>query len=557
MPSEASDTTVADAIVAALRAHGVDRVFCVAGESFLPLLEALRADGGIDVVTCRHEGSAGFAAVADAKLTGRPGVCLVSRGPGATNAAIAVHAAAEDATPLLLVVGQVPLTLLDRPAFQGLDCAAMFGGLAKAVPVLTDPRSAAVVTSRALDLARSQTPGPVVLAVPEDVCAARTPHTAAPPPQPHAPGADTVAVRQAAGLLRTADRPLLLAGELLDSTGGRAAVRNAAERLGLPVVCANKQQHLADNRSSWYAGQLSNSTPARLRAALATADLVLAVGTRLDVVTTAGHRFPVPSQQLVHVHPDPQQAGAATRPTIALAADPVTFLTSLASAAALPAHDQHERRSAWTRQLNGLVTADAVWTPVHSADGIVFGEVVAALDRLTNGSATVIVDSGGFTSFVYRHFRFSGAGRLVGIASSAMGFAVPAAVAAALRTQQQPVIAVVGDGGFGMNGSELATAVERRLRLTVVIADNNSYGTIRNHQERVYPGSVVATDLVNPDFARLADAYGALGITATDPQDVEPALAKALGHPGVSVVHVRTSLQYFGAYRRLGEGAGR
>jgi acetolactate synthase-1/2/3 large subunit len=546
---------VAPTVVATLRAYGVDRVFCVAGESYLPLLEALRASGDIEVVTCRHEGSAGFAAVADAKLTGRPGVVLVSRGPGATNAAIAVHAAAEDAVPLLVVVGQVPRGQSGRPAFQSIDCDALFGGLAKGVWTVPEPARTAEIAGRALRLAGAGTPGPVVLALPEDVCAGPGPagEVSAPPVVLAAPAADTVA--EVTGRLAAARRPLLLAGELLSTPAGRAALAAVAERHQLPVVCVNKQQHLLDNRSPWYAGHLHNSTAAAQRSAFAEADLVLAIGTRLDPVTTAGYRFPaapVPGQPLVHVHPDPQRIGELIRPEVGVVADPVAFLEALAAAPATGAG-----RAGWTGRLREGERRNAVWQATPAPDGIVFGEVVAALDRLTGGDVTVTVDSGGFTSWVYRYLRFAAGGTLVGVTSSAMGFAVPAAVAVALRRPGVPTVAVVGDGGFGMNGSELATAVAHRLPLVVVVANNGSYGTIRNHQERVYPGQVVGTDLVNPDFARLAEAYGALGLTVREPDEVEPALAKALAHPQVSVLDVRTSLTHFGANRRLGEAVKR
>jgi acetolactate synthase I/II/III large subunit len=547
--------TPPEAVVAALRAYGVDRVFGVAGESYLPLLEALRVAGDIDVVTCRHEGSAGFAAIADAKLTGRPGVVLVSRGPGATNAAVAVHAAAEDAVPLLLVVGQVPRAQMGRPTFQSLDCAALFGGLAKGVWTVPDPARTAEFAVRALQRAATGTPGPTVLAVPEDVFGSLDPGGRVCPVAAPATGPAAAVVDDVAARLRAARRPVLLAGELLAGPDGRAALAAVAGRHGLPVVAVNKHQHLLDNHSRWYCGHLHNSTAAAQRAAFAEADLILAVGARLDPVTTAGYRFPAapaPRQPLVQVHPDPHRIGEIVQPALGVAADPVAFLEALA---AIPAGIPE--RPVWTRRLRDLERDQAVWRPTTAPDGIVFGEVVAALDRLTGGSVTVAVDSGGFTSWVYRYLRFAGDGRLLGVASSTMGFAVPAGVAAALRRPAVPTVAVVGDGGFGMNGSELATAVAAGVPLVVVVADNGSYGTIRNHQERVYPGRVVATDLVNPDFARLAEAYGALGLPVREPDEIEPALAKALAHPGVAVLDVRTSLTHFGAHRRLGEKAAR
>ncbi|GLZ78266.1 thiamine pyrophosphate protein [Actinorhabdospora filicis] len=544
----AAPGTVASVLVGALRAHGVSRVFCVAGESYLPVLDALYDAADVDVVTCRHEGSAGFAAVADAKLTGVPGVCLVNRGPGATNAAIAVHAALQDAVPLLLIVGQVESRELGREVFQEIDCVTTFATLAKEVVRLYDPANTAELIARALRTAVAGTPGPVVLEVPEDVFdAPAMPREAGPwPRHPVPPHADAMA--EVSGMLAAARRPLLLAGGLLDTGRGRALLAETAAVHGLPVVCGNKRQDLYPNRDARYAGHVHNSTKGEQRAALESADLVLAVGSRLDDVTTLGHAFPTPAQNLVHVYPDPVRLGRVHRPAIGLACDPAEFLAALAQApAAVP-----ESRVAWVERLHGIEAAKAVWTPVTASDGVVFGGVVAALDRLTGGDVVVTVDSGAFTSWVYRYLRLAGAGRLLGISSSAMGFGVPSALAAALRLGR-PAVAFVGDGGFVMNGGELATAVERHAPLVVVVADNGSYGTIRLHQENRFPGRTVATSLTNPDFARLAEAYGATGLSVDTDAGIAPALAKALEDGGPVVVHVRTSLRHISAHRVLPE----
>ncbi|RIV41490.1 thiamine pyrophosphate-binding protein [Micromonospora radicis] len=543
--------TAAATVVAALRAHGVDRVFCVAGESYLAVLDELHATATIDVVTNRHEASAGFAALADAKLTGRAGVCLVSRGPGATNASIAVHSALQDAAPLLLVVGQAPRSDLGTDAFQEIDYARAFSGLAKEVLVLLEPARTGEFVTRALRVAQSGTPGPVVLVLPEDVLESADPNGAL--PARWQPGAAAVApadLDRVLDLLRDAQRPLLLAGGGLADPAGRRLLAAAAHRHHLPVLTSNKRQDLFDNRDPCYAGHLHNNTQPAQRALLDRADLVLAVGTRLDDVTTLGRRLPRPGnprQPLVHVHPDPQRLGRTHPPTVGVAADPVQFLRQLA--AADPA-GVDAGRVAWVDELHGVEVAKARWSTHPSDDGLAFGALVAGLDELTGGDVVVTLDSGTFTSWLYRYLRLTGAGRMLGIGSSAMGFGVPAGVAAALRTGR-PTVVIVGDGGFLMTGSELATAVSRRLPLIVVIANNGSYGTIRAHQERAYPGRVIATDLDNPDFVALARAYGALGLAVGTEQDVEPALARALAHDGPVVVDVRTSLSWISAYRRI------
>ncbi|MDG9703201.1 thiamine pyrophosphate-dependent enzyme [Streptomyces sp. DH37] len=553
----AEPPTVARTVAASLRGHDVDRVFCVAGESYLPVLDALYDMPEVDVVTCRHEGSAAFMALADAKLTGRAGVCLVSRGPGAANAAIAVHAAAEDASPLVLLVGGVPVREEDREPFQGIDLSRHFSGMAKAVWTLREPGTAAEFLGRAVHLAEAGTPGPVVLCVPEDVWALPDPvgtpsrRTVAGPAVP-----DWESSRRIRELLANARRPLLIAGARLEGPEGRRLVRDIAERHRIPVVTSNKNQHLLPNRHPAYAGHLHNATQDDQLAALERADLVLAVGTRLDGTTTRRRRFPAapePRRPLVHIYPDAERIGAFHRPDVAVAADPVAFLRQLTG---WSPSDPGGERARWTAELHAIEVEKARWHPVEADDGVVFGAVAAALDELTGGDATVVVDSGTFTSWTYRHVRFGERGRLLGISSSSMGFAVGAGVSAALRATGVPTVVVVGDGGFLMNGGELITACARGLPVVYIVANNGSYGTIRRHQDKDFPGRTIATDLDNPDFGRLAEAHGALGLTAHTPSEVRPCLAKALEHGGPAVLEVRTSLRYSNPYRRpAGDGS--
>lgn len=544
--------TAAGTLVASLRAHGTDRVFCVAGESYLPVLDALYDTPLIDVVTCRHEGSAGFMALTEAKLTGRAGVCLVSRGPGATNAAIAVHAARDDAAPLILLVGGVASGEADREAFQDIDCARLFGGLAKATWTVREPAKAGEFVARAFRVAESGTPGPVVLALPADVLGQADPvgipaaRTA--PSELGCAGSALKAVRE---LLSTARRPLVLAGELLDTAVGRARLRDVAQRHVLPVVTANKYQHLLPNRHPSYAGHLHNSTQADQLAALDQADLVLAVGSRLDSVTTQGGKFPaapMPRQPLVHVYPDAERLGARHQVASGFALDPVPFLDRMLR---WPARNPGGRRRDWVAQLHQIEVGQSAWQPLRADDGVVFGIVAASLDELTDGDVTIIVDSGTFTSWIYRYVRFGTRGRLLGISSSSMGFGVGAGVSAALRSDDVPTVVIIGDGGFLMNPGELITACSRNLHVVYVVANNGSYATIRQHQERVYPGRNIGTDLANPSFAAMADAFGALGLEAHTAEEVGPCLATALECGRPAVVEVRTSLRHITAWRVL------
>jgi acetolactate synthase-1/2/3 large subunit len=552
LPVQTTPATAATTLVASLAALGVDRVFCVAGESYLPVLDALYGHPVIDVVTCRHEGSAGFAALGDAKLTGRIGVCMASRGPGATNAAIAVHSAAEDATPLLLLIGGVASAVAGREVFQDLDYGRMFCGVAKATLTLTDPTATGELVARAVRIAEGGTPGPVVLTLPEDVIgqpdplgrpAARTTPTTV-----ELAGAGLASVRD---LLEGARRPVLLAGARLDNPAGRRLLAEVAERHTIPVLTSNKHQHLLPNWHPAYAGHLHNATQQAQLSAVDDADLVLAVGTRLDRVTTRNHRFPAgghPHQPLVHVYPDAERIGRYHRPAVGVPIEPAGFLRQLC---AWPAADPGGERVGWRDRLHGIEAAKAVWQPVTAPDGIPFGVVAVALDELTAGELTVVVDSGTFTSWIYRYLRFGAHGRLVGISSSPMGFAVGAAVGAALRADGLPTVAVVGDGGLLMNCGELATAVQRQARIVFVVSNNGSYGTIRLHQERHYPGRTIATCLTNPDFARLAESFGMLGLRADTAAEVRPRLAEALAHDGPSLVEITTSLEHITAYHRL------
>lgn len=547
---DGASLTVADVVVDTFRGAGVDRVFCLAGESYLAVLDALFDRSDVDVVGCRHEASAGFAAIADAKLTGRPGVCLVNRGPGAGNAAVAVHSAAQDATPLVILVGQVKRADLGRGGFQEVDYTSSFATLAKATIRLYEPSLAAECTQRALRLAASGTPGPVILEVPEDVLAMPTEtgprRSWAPDPLRPAPAV----VRRVQDLITAAARPILIAGGRLGSDAGRQRLRQAAAEFALPVIASNKRQDLIDNHDQHYCGHLHNSTSAAQRAAWAESDLIIAVGTRLDDVTTRGHRFPPaddPVRPLIHVYPDPAELDQFHRPTVGVACDPAEFLAALCDAIPTPVPAQ---RTEWLARLRQLEIDNALWHPETADDGLVFGAVVSALDSLTGGDIVVTVDSGTFTSWVYRYLRFSQAGRLLGVTSSAMGFGLPAALAAALRLRRTAV-SIIGDGGLVMNCGELATAVERRARLVVIVANNGSYGTIRMHQELRYPGRVMATDLLNPDFAALAEAFGATGLTVRSEAELVPTLSKALDLRSPVVVDITTSLHRISAYRTL------
>jgi acetolactate synthase I/II/III large subunit len=549
VPSPANSRSAAELLVATLEAHGVDRVFCVPGESYLAVLDALYGRP-IEVITCRHESGAGFMAVADAKLTGRPGICFVSRGPGAGNAAIAVHTAQQDAAPLVLFVGQIERKDRGRRAFQEVNYDRTFGDMAKLVVEVSDPARLAEATARAFHAALTGTPGPVVVVLPEDMLTEPTEAAvAAPRALPLALPSGAV-VADAAARLRRAQRPLLIAGSRLASPQGRAALRAAIERWQVPVAVSFRQQDLLDNDHPLFAGHLGYLIPKRQVDTYGESDLILAIGTRLGDVTTQGYVLPAaprPRQTLIHIYDDPAVLGSVYEPDLAIAADPAAFLAALAGedpASSGPA-------PGWSAKLHGLWTEMATWRPVAAEDGIVFGSVIAALAPRVGAAAVFTIDAGNFAGWLSRYFPFRASQRLLGPISGAMGFGVPAAVSAALRLQRR-VICLVGDGGMLMTGNELAVAVQHKLPLLVVVSSNGSYGTIRLHQEKAFPGRRIATDLVNPDFAKLAEAFGATGIRVEREAELEPALDWALAVPGPALIDVQTSLEHISAFTTLG-----
>jgi len=541
----------AEALVESLVAHGVDRVFSVPGESFLAALDALHDEPAIQLVTTRHEGGAGLMAVADGKLTHRPGVAFVSRGPGAANAALAVHVAQQDAVPLVLFVGQVESENLGRGAFQEVDYGKTFADMAKWVIEVRDPERMSEFVARALHEAVSGTPGPVVVAVPEDVleapCAAPLVRPS-PVVRQEPSGDDVAAVVQ---LLNAAARPLLLVGGDCEPEAARTALLAASERWGLPVAATNKHQTVFPNAHDHWVGHIGYAVPPALAVRLRESDLVLAVGTRLGDVSSQRYRFPrapVPEQLLVHVHPDPAVIGRNIRPARAVVAHAAPFLAALAAAGGRP-----DTFAPWRGRLAEAVRPLRRWEPRDCADGIDFGHVVAALAGRLAEDAIVTLDAGNFVSWVHAFVPFTIRQDMLGTVGGAMGLGVPAAVAAALRHPDRQVVGFVGDGGFLMTGMELATAVQYRARLCLFVADNGSYGVIRAHQEKAYPRRVVGTALTNPDFAALAVAFGARGLRIDRPEQAEAVVAEALAlaSEGPVVVGVRTSLERISAFQTL------
>jgi acetolactate synthase I/II/III large subunit len=520
-----------------LRANGVEAAFCVPGESYLAVLDALY-DTPTRLITCRHEAGAANMAVAYGKLTGRPGVCLVTRGPGATQASVGVHTAAQDSAPLLLLVGQVGRGVRGRESFQELDVPAVFGPMAKWAAEAGDPARLPQLLAEAFQVATSGRPGPVVLALPEDVLAATAQVADARPVRPVAPAADPAALARLRELLGGARRPLVIAGG--PGWTGRAAadLKAVAEASRLPVAASWRSQDVLDNRSPSYVGDLGVSVNPALAERARAADLVLAVGPRLGEITTGGYRLleaPVPRQRLVHVHPGLAELGRLYQPDLAVNAAVGPFLAAWRSVP--PARG--DAWAAWTEAARSNYQAWARPWPAGGAQ-VDLGQVMATLRERLPDDAVVANGAGNFAIWVHRYFQFRRHGTQLAPKSGAMGFGLPAALAAKVAHPGRTVVAVTGDGDFLMSGQELATAVQHELDVVVLVVDNGMYGTIRMHQERAYPGRVIATDLRNPDFAALAEAYGAAGETVTETAEFPAALDRALAAGRPAVVALKT-----------------
>lgn len=546
----------ANLLVDCLRAQGAARIFCVPGESYLAFLDALTDAETIELVTCRHEGGAGFMALTDAKITGRPGVVLVSRGPGATNASIAVHTAEQDAAPLVLLIGQIARADKGRGAFQEVDYGKMFSDFAKGVWEVSDPDMLPETVARAFNVAQSGTPGPVVISLPEDMLLDEVAVDIVPAMPPASAKPSVSDIDAVMKLLAKASRPLVIAGGAIRDGQARDALRRAAETHILPVALSFKHQDVLDNDHACFAGYLGFKIPRPQVDALSEADLIIAIGTRLTDVTTQNYqlpRAPVPRQPLVHVYPDPAVTGRVFQTACSLPVDPHAFLELLAC----ETPGSVEGRAEWRESLHKRAADLAVYAPRTARDGIDFGALVVALAKRAEPDAVIVTDAGNFSSWVHRHWPWGGKSLILGAVGGAMGMGVPGAVAAGLRFPDRQVLCFVGDGGALMTGNELATAVLHNVPVKIFVSNNGSYATIRQHQERDYPGRGEGTSLLKPDFAKWAESLGARGLRIDNENDIGDVVARALAEKGSVVVDVRSSLELISAYTTISTIHGR
>ena len=528
-----TDRTGGELLVDALRVHGVDTAYCVPGESYLPVLDALHdARDAIRLIVCRHESGAANMAEAYGKLTGRPGICFVTRGPGACNASIGVHTAFQDSTPMILFVGQVGGDFVEREAFQEVDFRRMFGPMAKWVAQIDRAARLPELVSHAFHTAVSGRPGPVVLALPEDMLTEQ------------AAVADTGAYRRVAASPSAADmarlrarlaqaqRPLVLAGGGDWSRAACEDLRAFAERNGLPVAVSFRCQDLLDNRNPHYVGHVGIGAQPALAKRVRDTDLLIVVGARLGEMTTAGYTLvepPMPRQPLVHVHPGADELGRVFQGELLI----VSGMPEFAAAAAAMDPVDGGRWAAWWHGARAEYEADLQPTPMPGE--LDLGQVVRELNIKLPADTLVANGAGNYSGWVHRYWQYGAFRTQLAPTSGAMGYGVPAAIAARLHEPRRPVVCFAGDGCFLMTGQELATAAQYGADVLFLVVNNGMYGTIRMHQEREYPERVHGTALRNPDFAALARSYGAHGETVRATAEFGPALERALasGRPAL------------------------
>ncbi|THC43369.1 thiamine pyrophosphate-binding protein [Massilia sp. Mn16-1_5] len=533
-------------LVDALHVHGVDTAFGVPGESYLDVLDALH-DSDIRFVINRQEGGAAFMAEAYGKLTGKPGICFVTRGPGATNASIGVHTAYQDSTPMILFIGQVGNDFVDREAFQEIDYRRMYGQMAKWVAQIDRADRMPEYIARAFQIATSGRPGPVVLALPEDMLidTAQVADTRRYQPVQAAPSQAQIDTLR--GMLAEAQRPVVLLGGGTWNAQACADLQTFAEANMLPVACTFRFQDLMDNAHPHYIGDVGIGINPKLAARVKDADLVIAIGPRLGEMTTGGYTLldsPVPKQRLVHIHNDPEELGSVYQAELMIASGAPQATSMLAAMEPVDA-------SAWRHTVAEAKADLAAFQqqPPIFKDGqapLDLWQVVQDMMAVLPRDAIITNGAGNYASWAHRFYRYGAMRTQLAPTNGAMGYAVPSGIAAKIVDPQRTVVTFAGDGEFMMTGQELATAVQYEAGVVILVFNNSMFGTIRMHQEKTYPGRVSGTTLHNPDFAALAQAYGGHGEVVEKTADFAPALARALEHTKSKNLPAVIELRYDG-----------
>lgn len=521
-------------LVDQLLVHGADTAFCVPGESYLAVLDALHdVQDRFTLINARHEAGAANMAEAHGKLTGRPGICMVTRGPGACHAAIGVHIAQQDSTPMILLVGQIARDTTDREAFQEVDYRAMFGPIAKWATQIDDAARIPEYMSRAFRVATSGRPGPVVIALPEDMLRDVATVRDAPPYDATRAELSQASAEAVCEEIAAAQRPLLLLGGSGWDDEAAAAITRFAQTNRIPVSCSFRRQDIVDNTSPVFAGDFGTSTAPGLYAALREADLLVVIGARLGEMTTRAYSTlipPDPAVKMIHLHPDADEIGRVYAPEIGIAAAPASVAASLETAEL----GRAESWAGWCAGLHDAYLADSA-SPEPAGWEMDMGIALCQVRDCLPPDTVITLDAGNHTGWPQRYLRYGRPGRIIGSTCGAMGYSVPAAVAAAITEPGRLTLSFVGDGGFMMSGNELATAAQYGATPIVVLFNNGIYGTIRMHQERDHPGRISGTTLENQDFCRMAEGLGAHAERVTRTEDFAAALerARAAGRPAL------------------------
>ena len=523
-------------LVDQLVAHGVKHVFCVPGESYLAVLDGLH-DHKIDVTVCRQEGGAAMMADAHGKLTGGPGICMVTRGPGAANAMAGIHIAMQDSTPLVLFVGQIERGMREREAFQEMDYRAVFGTQAKWVTEIDQVERIPELVSRAFHVATSGRPGPVVVALPEDVltemaAVSDTPHYQVPEPAPAAEQMDSIA--QA---LASAKRPVAILGGARWDAESVARFEAFAEGWNLPVAVQFRRQMLFSTDHPCFIGDIGLGGNPRLIQFVKDSDLILMIGGRFSEIPSQSYTLldiPVPRQRFIHVHPDASELNRVYVADEAVNVSPKAFTKALSALGQAPA------QPGWESALQEMRASYEAWTDpsgIKHPGEFQMGAVMSYLNEKLPADAIMCNGAGNYATWLHRFRRFTQYGTQLAPTSGSMGYGLPAAVGAKRMFPERTVVCFAGDGCFMMHGQEFATAVQYQLPIIVLIIDNGMYGTIRMHQERHYPGRVSATMLQNPDFAEYAAAFGGHGERVERTEDFAPAFERALASGKPAILH--------------------
>jgi len=536
-------------LIAALRRNGADRMFGVPGESALPVFDALyEPDAGIRFIVCRHETTASHMAEADGKISGRPGICVVSRGPGAMQAALGLHTAWQDSTPMILIIGQVPRSHLGREAFQEMNYVRTFDDMTKWAVEIDSVDRIPEMVSRAFHVAMQGRPGPVVLSIPEDVLGAVSDVPDAAPATVIQAAPSEAQMAEIHALLQNAQRPLVVVGNCGWTSEAADQFRAFVERNDLAVVAGFRSQDVLDNRSSQYIGDISLGCSRPLMARVKTADLLLVIGDRLGDVTTNHYTLfdvPTPQQVLIHVFPGPEELGRVYVPTLGIPANSARFAEALAKLAPLDS-------KAWVgwraESRQAYVDYQAPRTDAPPFD---LATVIDHLNTELPDDAIVTNGAGNYTIWLHRYYRYRKLGTQIAPKSGTMGYGLPAAVAAQLRYPERRVVCLAGDGCFMMASQDFATLVQQQLPVIVIIVNNAMYGSIRMHQELHFPNRPSGTDLLNPDFAALARSYGAYGEAIDAHQDFPAAFARAVAAKGPAIIELRVNRNQLTPDRRM------